>query len=369
MAIARIIVTTALLAAVTEGATFMSADSLRGERVFTDQSCIQCHGINGVGGKSAPDLGKRIDRNYTPALLTSVMWNHAPTMWAAMEARGIERPVLDEQTAADLFAYFYSSRFFEKLGDAGRGKRVFSAKHCAKCHGIADSRAEGAKPVAQWDSLGDPIGLAEAMWNHAANMRQAFAKESLRWPEITSQELSDILVYVRNLRETQHVVTRLEITGGETGESLFQSKGCAGCHTAKLDLRARLRGKTLNDIAAEMWNHAPRMPQLAPKLQRDEMRQIVSYLWSRQLLSQDGNPRRGKQVFARKSCAGCHDDASSGAPNLAGRKDAFSPVSMVSTLWRHGPQMLQRMKEKGVAWPSFTADQMSDLIAYLNSGR
>src|SRR6266542_3695555 len=144
----RAIVTIAVISAAAQGATFTSADSLRGERVFTDQSCIQCHSINGEGGKSAPDLGKRIDRNYTPALLASVMWNHAPRMWAAMEARGIQRPVLGEQTAADLFAYFYSSRFFEKLGDAGRGKRAFSAKHCAHCHGISDSRAAGAKPVA-----------------------------------------------------------------------------------------------------------------------------------------------------------------------------------------------------------------------------
>jgi len=124
----RSIVTMALITAAAEGATFPSADSLRGESVFTDQFCIQCHSINGEGGKIAPDLGKRIDRNYTPALLVSIMWNHAPTMWAAMEARGIQRPVLDEQTAADLFAYFYSSRFFDKLGDAGRGKQGFSTK-------------------------------------------------------------------------------------------------------------------------------------------------------------------------------------------------------------------------------------------------
>jgi len=30
--------------------------------------------------------------------------------------------------------------------------------------------------------------------------------------------------------------------------------------------------------------------------------------------------------------------------------------------------MLDRMKEKGVSWPRFTAEQMSDIIAYLNSG-
>ena len=30
------------------------------------QQCIQCHSLKGSGGSLAPDLAKRIDRNYTP---------------------------------------------------------------------------------------------------------------------------------------------------------------------------------------------------------------------------------------------------------------------------------------------------------------
>jgi mono/diheme cytochrome c family protein len=206
------------------------------------------------------------------------------------------------------------------------------------------------------------------MWNHAANMREAFAKEGIRWPTLTSQQLSDVLVYLRNLRETQHVDTRIETEGGPGGEVLFRTKGCAGCHTAKLELRPRLTGKTLTDIAVDMWNHVPKMAQPPPKLNRDEMRQIVGYLWAEQLLTQDGNSVHGRQVFTEKGCATCHNDPSSGAPRLAGRQGTFSAISMVSTLWLHGPQMLKQMKAKGIAWPRFTANQMSDLISYLNSG-
>jgi hypothetical protein len=39
----------------------------------------------------------------------------------------------------------------------------------------------------------------------------------------------------------------------------------------------------------------------------------------------------------------------------------------VAALWGHGPTMLEMMKQKNLAWPHFTAAQMSDLIAYLNS--
>ena len=70
--------------------------------------------------------------------------------------------------AADLFAYFVSARYFEKPGDAGRGKQAFAAKHCADCHGITDSKAAGAPPVAKWESLADPVVLAQQMWNHGA---------------------------------------------------------------------------------------------------------------------------------------------------------------------------------------------------------
>src|SRR6202047_4817337 len=90
------------------------ADSAHGERLFENLACIQCHSLNGKGGSTAPDLGRLVDRNFTPAALAATMWNHAPSMWAAMRARGIGIGDLDAQAAADLFAYFYSTRFFDR---------------------------------------------------------------------------------------------------------------------------------------------------------------------------------------------------------------------------------------------------------------
>lgn len=358
---------TLFISALSLHAATIAADSARGAQLFETLSCVQCHSINGRGGTAGPDLGRRIDRDFTPASLAATMWNHAPAMWAAMRTRNIRPADLNEQAAADLFAYFYSARFFEKLGDAGRGKRLFSSKHCAECHGLTDAKLPAAKPVSQWESLGQPLELVNALWNHAATMRQEFANKKLNWPDLTAQDLTDMLVYLRNLPSSPIANARIEITPGTNGQALFESKRCAVCHTGKTPLTARLKGKTLTDIAVDMWEHAPRMPADPAPLTVAEMRDIVSYLWADQFFEDAGSPTAGTRVFTAKRCATCHNDASSGAPKITGTGRSFSAAAIVSVLWHHGPNMLDQMKTKGIAWPRFEGSDMANLIAYLNA--
>src|SRR5262249_18962099 len=117
-----------------------------------------------------------------------------------------------------------------------------------------------------------------------------------------------------------------------------------------------------------MWNHAPKMiasGATASPFTAGEMRSLLSYLWARQFLLDAGSPGAGRRVFESKRCAACHQDSSSGAPNLAGR--SFTASTMVSVLWHHGPHMRDQMASRHIAWPHFDGSQMSDLIAYLNS--
>ena len=349
-------------------AATVAVDSARGEQLFVSLSCIHCHSVNGKGGKVAADLGRRIDRSFTPAALAATMWNHAPTMWGAMRARQIGAGDLDEQAAADLFAYFYSARFFDKPGDAGRGKALFSSKRCTECHGLETPKIPEAKPVSQWASLGHPIVLASAMWNHGASMREEFDKRNVRRPELTAQDLSDILVYLRNLPAMRSSTVQFATTPGAHGKELFESKGCVKCHVGNLALPPRLKGKTLTEIAVDMWNHQPKMATVPAALNAEEMRELVSYLWAQQFFEGGGNPVAGKRVFTAKHCASCHNDPSTGAPKLTGAGRSFSAVTMVSALWHHGPTMLEQMTRKDIPWPRFDAHEMSDLIAHLNEG-
>jgi len=343
-------------------------DSARGAKLFEEEQCVRCHAVNGRGGKIGLDLGRIVHRSYTPAHLASSMWNHAPVMWAAMESAGIAKPRLSPEGAADLFAYFYSAHFFDKEGDAARGREAFDARRCGVCHGIDQSRAENAPPVTRWVSLSDPILLVQQMWNHSFRMRQAFERRRIAWQALTTGQLNDILAYLRSLPQAAHLVSRFSNTSGSGGEQIFAAKGCAGCHVGNLALENRLHDMTLTDIAVDMWNHSPRMMQPPPVLTEDEMRQLLSFLWMRQFVYPGGDIAHGRQVFTERKCATCHAGGTNGAPQLPGQARKYSEVTIISALWHHGPQMLHRMKQAGIGWPQFRdARELADLVAYLNS--
>ncbi len=365
----QVIAAALALSASPQGTPFQ-ADSNRGAQLFQSLACAKCHRVNGVGGNLAPDLGRLADRDFTPAALAATMWNHAPAMWSAMSARQIRPGGLNEQAAADLFAYFYSTRFFEKPGDAARGKRAFADRGCARCHGISEELQPGIPPVSRWQDLNHPIALAAAMWNHVPRMLAATGAKRVKWPELSAQDFADLLVYLRNLPATRKSGAVFETTSGANGGALFQSKGCAECHQSGTALSIRIRGQTLTQLAAEMWDHAPKMVAAGAKpaqLLPGEMRDLLSYLWARQFFEDAGDPARGKRVFAAKHCADCHQGAAASGPKLIGDGQTFTGPSMVEALWHHGPAMLQRMRASGIEWPRLSTADMQGLIAYLNS--
>lgn len=343
----------------------LGGDAYRGAEVLKKENCIQCHAIRGEGGKSAPDLGVRTSHQYTPALMASTMWNHAPAMWSAMTEKGVARPQLSDAEASDLFAYFYSIRYFDKPGEAERGKRLFTTKHCGECHSLTGESNGPGKPINQWTSMSDPISLVQQMWNHSSLMKRAFAARKLEWVSLTSQDLVDLTVFVQNLPALRNKPAGFWLAQPNDGAALFKSKGCEGCHTGNLSLEHRLSDQTLTDVAAALWNHGPRMVD-APVIDTEEMRQIVSYVWEKQYLGAPGNAGRGSHVFESKHCATCHSGTAD-APYLGRGEKIYSPIAMVAVLWRHGPAMLERMQAKQIEWPRLSPEDMSDVVAFLNT--
>lgn len=345
----------------------LEADARRGAEFFRSQGCVNCHVTRGVGTGKAPDLGRRLDRDYTPAGITARMWSHAPVMWGVMDKENITPPTVSPDQAADLFAYFYAARYFEKPGEAERGKRYFQEKHCIDCHSLTAAGGGVGPPVEKWESLAAPILMIERMWNHQTQMHNAMAARGIPWPQLSSQELDDMLVYLQNLPQNRGTENLIDLPSPENGEALFRDKGCAECHKGNLALENRLSESTLTDVAAAMWNHAPRMRQPPPELNIAEWRQLISYVWAKQFFATTGDASRGRKIFESKKCAVCHNDPSSGAPSLSKPAEPYSAISVVSVLWRHGPAMLRKMQEKHIAWPQLSQSEMANLIAYLNS--
>lgn len=356
------------LCAVALQAADVSGDSTRGSEVFVLQGCGNCHALNGVGPQIGPDLGRIADRGFTPSSLAATMWNHAPLMWGETKLRGVARPALDEQQAADLYAFFYSLRFFEEPGDAGRGKALFTSRKCAECHGLTTPKQSDAQAVSQWTAPGDPLEMVETMWNHSSAMRAEMARRNINLPLLSGQELADLLVYVRSVQGLPRRTVAFHAGTPEQGKALFDSKTCIQCHDPATGFFSiGLRNETLTDIAADMWNHGRDMSLRGQTFDAGQMRAIAAYIWSRRLLETDGSPSGGANVFNAKKCGVCHNDPASGAPALTNRGNYFSGATMVSVLTRHGPDMLDKMREKHLAWPNFSGNEMSNLIAYLNT--
>jgi len=284
-------------------------------------------------------------------------------MWSTMKERQIEIPKISEEDAANIFTYFASLRYFEPMGDAGRGARTFQSRGCADCH--AEGANRRAVPVMQWQTASDPVALVSAMWNHVPQMRESMAKHSVKWPELTARDLSDIVLYARSFPPNRNQPVRLEFPPLEGGDMLAESYGCKTCHIGALDFSARVTNRTLTEVAAAMCNHGPKMVQNPAQIPPEEMRHLLGSVWARQFLKPSGDPVKGRRVAEAKKCTGCHDNGP--GPSFSKQTGSFSVLTLTSALWAHGPKMLAEMKQKNIDWPRLTAVDVDNLIAYVNA--
>jgi mono/diheme cytochrome c family protein len=168
------------------------------------------------------------------------------------------------------------------------------------------------------------------------------------------------------------------------GSRVFGSKGCAKCHainglggTEGPDLARTPRSRTFYDLGAAMWNHLPsmiqRMEELAveqPRLNEREAGDLIAFLYSQDFFDPPGNPDRGKHLFTRKQCVQCHQVGGVGAvigPDLTVLGRVVAPIQIATAMWNHGPNMIDAMKAKGIERPRFTAQELNDLIAYIEA--
>jgi cytochrome c2 len=355
-------------------------DSTRGAQLVRENHCTLCHSIEGAGGSAAPDFARPSTRGYSANTMAALLWNHGPAMWSAMRRQNIAIPPLGEREMRDIYAYFYALRYFDPPGDAARGKDVFTAKRCYRCHALASDAGGIGPAVTQWRALADPVLWLQQMWNHAGEMARQMEREGIRWPRFTAREMVDLIVYAGNVPGPRLLAPTLRLGDPASGARLFDAKRCSQCHTLggdepnKVDLlETAQQERRLTGLAVEMWNHRPLMETAARNrglelatFEGDEMADLLAYLFEHGYFSVRGDPQRGEDLFREKSCVSCHGPSGSGAPDLRAIDATFTATRFSAAVWGHGPAMHDQLQQKGIRWPALTDRDVADLLAFLN---
>jgi cytochrome c551/c552 len=354
---------------------------LDGQSVFIDKGCVKCHSIMGKGGKIGSDLAK-VQASHSPAGIVAMMWNHVSDMRKAMEVWQTI-PKLNESELANLVAYLFSISYFDEPGDAVRGKAVFERSGCQKCHQVGGAGAKIGPSLDKMKQYGSPLFLAQAMWNHGLGMSRSMERLGLKRPTFEGSEIADLLKYLHSVSHVTDESVSYMIPGSpKNGEKLFQTKGCINCHKIggkgksvgpDLTKKEFHRGATV--IAGGMWNHGfmmwKKMKDLdiaSPKLEGNEMADVISYLYFLEFQHQTGNPARGKELVEAKGCTNCHAIGGRGGtvgPALAQSQHFSNFITIAARMWNHNLDMQERMKESNIPFPRFAEHEMIDLLAYI----
>jgi mono/diheme cytochrome c family protein len=360
-------------------------DPLAGSQVFGSKGCAKCHKVNGVGGQGGPDLA-RVSRPRSFYDLATAMWNHFPTMAEQMRQLGLPPPRLNPRETGDLMAFLFTLNYFETAGDPQAGRQLFIDKRCIICHQVGGAGGVVGPNLDFFKQYGSPIFVATAMWNHSLTMEQIMQDKGIEHPTFTEAELLDLIAYLKSVSKAP-AGEPLYVFPGRSyeGRRLFVEKKCSECHGLKEGrwpgqgpgLPARGLHRSLIQFAVAMWDKAPAMMKAmaarkisVPHLRAQEMADIVAYLFSIEYFAKPGDPGKGRALVAAKGCLSCHAVSGTGgnvASDFTQLKGLDSPDIVLSTLWNHSFIMEPIMRQQQLAWPQFRAEEMADLMAFLQA--
>jgi mono/diheme cytochrome c family protein len=359
-------------------------DPVAGERLFAGKGCASCHAVNGKGGTVGPDLG-RATRPRTFFDVAAALWNHAPKMSERMRQATVARPRLDARETGDLIAYLYTLNYFDRAGNASAGRRVFTSKRCSECHSIGGKGSGPGPDLSTMGTYASPIAIAAAMWNHGPRMTTAMTSRGIARPTFEGSQLLDLIAYVKSASPRPKPMGLYVLPGSASnGRVLFADKRCVVCHALirrgdeeAPDLVEGQAQRSLTQFASAMWNKAPVMLRAMkarqitqPTLRPDEMADIVAYLYSVRYFRQSGRPRDGVLLAVNKGCLDCHGlygEKGKTASDLDQARGVDTPAGALAALWNHSFIDDPRPERERRPWPTFQADEIADLMAYLRS--
>jgi len=166
-----------------------------GQQLFRNKGCVTCHRVLDVGTAVGPEL-RNSTFHKSVTSIASVMWNHGPVIWDTMEELGLRQPVFKDNEMADLAAFLYFLRFFEREGDAAKGEMLFQQKGCYQCHHFGPLEVDGSISLSFAEESASALDVAAEMWNDADLMSQMMTAKKMEWPRIARGEMNDLIEYV-----------------------------------------------------------------------------------------------------------------------------------------------------------------------------
>ena len=81
-----------------------------------------------------------------------------------------------------------------------------------------------------------------------------------------------------------------------------------------------------------------------------------------------GNPIDGRRIFVEGRCVRCHAIWGNGGnlgPDFATVGGGRSLQQLAGMFWNHTPRMIETVRERGFAWPTFSEGELADIISYI----
>lgn len=282
------------------------------------------------------------------------------------------------------FGGLSQTRFTLSPGEVKEGWRVFHQKGCLECHSVwGEGGKLGPELTKGTEEVLSAAKLAGIFWNHAPEMWHRMGEERMASFQIEQDEIAHLfafLYFIRFLDQPGDV---------QRGKKLLSEKKCDLCHSVHGvggSIGADLSGwgNFTSPVlwAQMMWNHAPQMREQMgrkdlswPKFQKDEMNDLVSYIRNvspaeeRVYLSL-GDPESGKRMFSEKGCGNCHSVGEGKGIDLTDFRPFPSTFSqMAALMWNHLPKMWDLTQQRKISLSELSAQEMSDLISFIFSGR
>lgn len=251
-----------------------------GKKVVKEKKCLQCHSLEGEGGKGILSWGKYLH----PIVWIQKMWNHAPDMAKMMEGKEIEWPLFEGNEMSDLLTYMNATspviRDISGIfpADSLKGKKIYQDRKCDACHGQGKPAPDLMEPSEETQSM---VSLSAAMWNHAPSMMEMGEQEEIPYPIMERKDIADLVAYIFT---TRYFTIQGDV---ERGKKVFYEKKCSDCHLNSGGPPLEFfKGRcTPSYMITEMWNHGPIMEKKLltkgyawPKLTEKEMIDLLTYL-------------------------------------------------------------------------------------------